>query len=178
MPRLAVLGLGSNMPLLLHDGVVVEPSDVLDAACRELSLLLGSFVCSSVYCTKAMYYENQSDFYNMVVCGTWESTPQELLAAINVLELKYGRNRTGVESKGPRTLDIDIELFGTEIVTDNNSDHPLFIPHSLIKERQFVLVPLLEILPDCADPITGMKYLDILSSLPEQGVTLWKRCKK
>ena len=166
------------MAAVQPDSSVLQPPDILSAVCGELSMLLGNLVCSSVYRTKAMYYENQNDFYNMAVSGTWTQSPRSLLAAVNALEQKYGRDRACAAAKGPRTLDIDIELFGTEIVHDDDEQHPLYIPHPLMCERQFVLVPLLEILPQSADPITGRKYVTILSSLPEQGVTIWKRCKK
>jgi 2-amino-4-hydroxy-6-hydroxymethyldihydropteridine diphosphokinase len=66
-----------------------------------------------------------------------------------------------------RTLDIDILTFGDDIVSEPPA---LEIPHPRLRERAFALVPLLELLPDAADPLTGEPYRDILERLPDQGV--------
>ena len=76
-------------------------------------------------------------------------------------EKKFGRNRKNEERNGPRTLDIDIELFGNKVLATKH----LVIPHERIKERAFVLKPLLEILPDCADVHTGRPYREFLENL-------------
>ena len=116
-----------------------------------------------------MYYENQDDFLNMVVCGMYEGEPCELLDKIHRIEANFGRNRQNEIRNGPRTLDIDIELFGKRIINTEN----LVIPHKKITERQFVLLPLLEILPECAEPISGDLFKDILKKLPDQQVRLF-----
>ena len=113
----------------------------------------------------------------MVVAGEWEGTPRELLRAVQKIENLFGRDRESVGPKGPRTLDIDIELFGDQIIREEDAVNPLYVPHPLMNERQFVLVPLLEILPDFADPITRQPFSKILSTLSDQGVELWKHCK-
>ena len=166
-----VLGLGSNKGL--SDEMEFEPVQILKMAVIELQkiFLPKDFFYSSVYKSKAMYYEDQSDFFNMVVSGFYDGTPQELLHQINEIEATFGRNRLNEFRNGPRTLDIDIELFGEKIVSDAN----LEIPHKKIKERQFVLIPLLEIFPKCAEPISGVLFSDILAKLPDQGVEFF--CK-
>jgi 2-amino-4-hydroxy-6-hydroxymethyldihydropteridine diphosphokinase len=118
-----------------------------------------------------MYYENQQDFYNMVVCGFYQNSPEELLKQVNQIEATFGRNREKEIFKGPRTLDIDIELFGNQIVKTEN----LEIPHKNLKERQFVLIPLLEIFPKYAEPISGAFYSDYLQNLPDQGVKFFSK---
>lgn len=175
---LVVLGLGSNLPFVKSDGTLMQCNAVLDAACVKLSEVLANLRCSSIYKTKARYVENQADFLNMVVCGEWQGNARELLEICQSIENALGRVRLNVVEKGPRTLDIDIELFGNEIIREENCRKPLIIPHYLMHERQFVLVPLLEILPECADPITGQKYSQILANLGDQGVELWKQCRK
>ena len=175
---LVVLGLGSNLPFVKADGSLMQCNAILDAACVKLSENLANLRCSSIYQTKARYVENQADFLNMVVCGEWNGTARELLEICQNIENSFGRVRLNAIEKGPRTLDIDIELFGNEIIKEENCLKPLIIPHSLIQERQFVLIPLLEILPECADPITGQKYSQILANLGNQGVELWKQHKK
>ncbi len=171
MSQQIVLGLGSNKGL--NDAVEFEPVQILKNAVKELQkiFLPEGFVFSSVYKSKAMYYEDQNDFFNMVVSGLYDGTPQQLLKQINQIEAEFGRNRTKEFRNGPRTLDIDIELFGEQIVNEEN----LEIPHKKIQERQFVLIPLLEIFPKHAEPISGVLFSDILAKLPDQGVEFF--CK-
>ncbi len=162
-----VLGLGSNAPY--NTGVcTVYPVDILKQACVLLSPLFekGSITYSSIYRTKPMYYESQSDFYNMVLYGLCVLSPEELLEKTQEIEKKLGRSRDNEIRNGPRTVDIDIELFGSlQLKTDT-----LTIPHEKIREREFVLIPLLEILPEYADPISGVKYSEAVKTLPDQGV--------
>lgn len=175
--NLVVLGLGSNMPLVQRNGKAFQPEEILDRACDALSAVLKNLRCSSVYKTKPKYVENQADFYNMAVSGEWGGTPRELLQTVQQIENDFGRDRESAGPKGPRTLDIDIELFGDQIIKEEDAVNPLYVPHPLMNERQFVLIPLLEILPDFADPITRQPFSKILSTLSDQGVELWKHCK-
>ena len=87
-----------------------------------------------------------------------------MLDDIHQIEAKFGRNRKKEIRNGPRTLDIDIELFGNQIIKTNT----LEIPHIRIKERAFVLKPMLEILPNLADPITGDLFEIAFFSLSEE----------
>ena len=82
------------------------------------------------------------------------------------IERQNGRNRAKQIAKGPRTLDIDILLFGTQ--TLNTPE--LVVPHPAMKKRQFVLIPLLEVLPDYAEPISKVPYSYFLERLENQGV--------
>ncbi|MGP1588092.1 MAG: 2-amino-4-hydroxy-6-hydroxymethyldihydropteridine diphosphokinase [Treponemataceae bacterium] len=167
MSELAVLGLGSNRSLFLENGLELEPVSILNEVVSEIKkLFISNFKVSSIYKTKAMYYENQQDFYNMAVCGVFDGTPKELLFKINSIEQKFGRDRKKEFRNGPRTIDIDIELFGNMIIKETF----LQIPHKKLNERQFVLFPMLEILPNCAEPITRTLYSTILSKLSDQGV--------
>lgn len=173
MDNLVVLGLGSNSSLFVH-GEEIFPVQILKLACQELEKILvpKTTKFSSIYKTKAMYYENQQDFYNMVVCGEYEKSAFELLKEINQIETDLGRNRSKEIFKGPRTLDIDIELFKNSVIKTKK----LEIPHKNLTERQFVLIPLLEILPKCAEPINGVFYSDCLQNLPDQGVRYFSSC--
>ena len=133
------LGIGSNMPYRS-----MPPINIVKAACAELRPLFVTFAASSLYRTQALYIADQSDFYNMVVQGAVREglTPHALLAEIHKIEAKYGRNRKKEIRFGPRSLDIDIELFGDMEIDDET----LTIPHPRMRERAFVLVPFLEIL--------------------------------
>ena len=153
-----LLGLGSNKSFQNK-----PPLELLGCACTELSRILKEPVFSSVYRTKAMYVEDQDDFYNMAVLGYVDDilSPFELLSYIHEIEAKYGRNREEEIRFGPRSLDIDIELFGDDVI--NTLD--LQIPHIRIKERAFVLIPALEILSDSTDKKIRDEYAECLEKL-------------
>jgi len=97
---------------------------------------------SNVYETEPVGFKDQDSFYNMAVSGYFNGEPEELLKAINGIEADLGRKR--VLKYGPRTIDIDIIMFGKRKV---NSDK-LTIPHPEYKNRKFVLIPAAEIEPE------------------------------
>lgn len=137
--------------------------EILQAAVLELKAILQTPVFSSVYRTKAMYVENQEDFYNMVAGGfvADDTDPFVLLKKINEIEAAYGRDRSKEMRFGPRSLDIDIEIFGNQIINTPT----LVVPHERIKEREFVLVPLLEIFDKFADKKEKQKYQNYLENI-------------
>ncbi|MEL3908258.1 MAG: 2-amino-4-hydroxy-6-hydroxymethyldihydropteridine diphosphokinase [Treponemataceae bacterium] len=159
-----VLGLGSN---------VGNSMEYLRKAVKSLSQLVQNPQVSSVYKTKPQDYLAQADFLNLVFVGDYQGSPKSLLACTQKIERENGRNRFKEVAKGPRTLDIDILLFGEHIVNTQK----LIIPHPAMKKRQFVLIPLLEILPDYAEPISNIPYSFFQKALEEQGVeklcSLW-----
>jgi 2-amino-4-hydroxy-6-hydroxymethyldihydropteridine diphosphokinase len=170
------LGLGSNKGFKGR-----PPVQILGAAVCELKKLLDGLEWSSVYRTRAMYYEDQDDFYNMAVLGLYkgeesEGSALELLDAIHGIEARFGRDRSAEIRNGPRSLDIDIELYGSKKI----SAETLIVPHQRLKERAFVLVPLVEILAKDADNIKwkglGPKNIlglkGALSTLSGQGISL------
>lgn len=122
---------------------------------------------SSVYKTPAMYVTDQEDFYNMTAVGyvADDTDPFEFLKTINQIEAKYGRDREKEIRFGPRSLDIDIELFGDKKI----NDPILEIPHIRMEERAFVLIPALEILTDPADELIREKYSVCLANLKKNG---------
>ena len=145
-----VLGLGSNRSFNGTDSI-----SLLRMAVTEMQKIMTDVVVSSVYRTKPMYVENQDDFYNMVIAGNIQEgyNPQKLLQYIHEVEGFLGRDRSRELRFGPRAIDIDIEFFGDLEVNEPD----LEIPHPRIAERAFVLQPLLEILPKCADDMKGEK---------------------
>ena len=130
-------------------------------------------VFSSVYKTKAMYVEDQEDFYNMATIGyvSDDTDAFDFLKTINKIEAKYGRDRDKEIRFGPRSLDIDIELFGNETINTPE----LQIPHVRMEERMFVLIPTLEILNDSADELIRAKYEKCLLKLQKE--EQWKKQK-
>lgn len=139
-----LLGLGSNKSYNNLESV-----ELLRLAVRMLSSFVKNITLSSVYKTRAMYVENQDDFYNMVLYGEVQDSinAEQLLELIHYVETSLGRNREKEIRFGPRSVDIDIEFYGNSQIKLPN----LVIPHERINERPFVLIPLLEILPKCAD---------------------------
>lgn len=133
------LGLGSN-----KNFSNLCPKEILGGAIFELSQILHAVKFSSVYRTKAMYVFDQEDFYNMVLVGFLDDgiSAHDLLKKIHEIEAAFGRDREKEIRFGSRSLDIDIEFFGTQKILEDD----LQVPHPRLKERAFVLVPLLEIL--------------------------------
>lgn len=157
-----LLGLGSNRAFAGK-----TPLELLEGACGALSALLKDFKCSSVYKTKAMYVEDQEDFYNMAVTGfvDEEYSPFQLLSDIHRIEAEFGRDRSKEIRFGPRSIDIDIELFGNQTINTEE----LQIPHIRATERAFVMVPALEILDELADKNVRERYDFCLGKLAENG---------
>lgn len=157
-----LLGLGSNKS---YNGLA--PIELLSLAGEELSRLMEDVHFSSVYKTKAMYVEDQEDFYNAAALGyvADDTCAFDFLHKINEIEAKYGRDRAKEVRFGPRTLDIDIELFGNEHI--NSPD--LQIPHIRMEERAFVLIPSIEVLKYSADEIVREKYIKCLEAVEKTG---------
>jgi 2-amino-4-hydroxy-6-hydroxymethyldihydropteridine diphosphokinase len=110
---------------------------------------------------------DQPKFLNTAVAGECSKDPLSLLSAIHEIETSFGRNRSKERRWGERTLDIDILLFGNQIITN---DPALEIPHPRLKERRFALEPLLELCPEAIDPASSIHYSEICRVLPEQGM--------
>ena len=119
-----------------------------------------------MYSSKPLYVTDQPDFLNFVLSGKTTLSPQELLQFTQHIETKYGRNRAVEIKKGPRTLDIDILLYDDEqVFTDN-----LIIPHPGIKERAFVLLPLLKLNPTLKLPGDAKYLKDYYDACKHQGI--------
>jgi 2-amino-4-hydroxy-6-hydroxymethyldihydropteridine diphosphokinase len=142
------VGLGANVgdPLAQLRHAVVEMTNRL--------LLRGVIRKSSLYQTPPWGDKpDQPPFINAVVCGATLHAPDVLLAELKAVELDMGRCEDA-ERGAPRPIDLDILLYGDEVVQTPE----LTIPHPRMRERAFVLVPLLEIAPDLTDPATGRPY--------------------
>ena len=151
-----LLGLGSNKSFAGK-----TPLELLSGAGKRLSEVLVNAKFSSVYKTRAMYVEDQDDFYNMTAVGFVpdDTTPESLLKTTQKIEAEFGRDRSKEIRFGPRSLDIDIELFGNSKI-----DTPdLQIPHPRVKERAFVLVPAIEILDQSSDKSIRDEFISSLA---------------
>ena len=120
---------------------------------------------SSIFETEPVGYADQSWFLNQVFELETELAPHELLAWCNEIEQDGGRIRTFLNA--PRTLDLDILLYGDQII----SDPDLIIPHPRMTERRFVLEPLAEIAPKLLHPIEKKTICDLLANCSDTAVT-------
>jgi len=119
---------------------------------------------SSLYETEPRDVRDQPWFLNLVVETETSLLPRQLLSTIRRIEKNLGRKR--VIAKGPRTIDIDILLFGRFVV-----DTPeLQIPHPRMTERRFVLEPLAELAPELRHPITHRTAREMLGDVMDQQV--------
>jgi 2-amino-4-hydroxy-6-hydroxymethyldihydropteridine diphosphokinase len=153
---LAYLSLGSNLG---------DREAQLREAIRRLNETGRVVSVSSFYETEPVEITDQPWFLNCAVAVETEKTPQALMAAILAIEKEMGRKR--VQKKGPRTIDLDILLFGNEVIESSN----LIIPHPAMHQRRFVLEPLAEIAPQAPHSTLGKTVRELLDSLPPgQGV--------
>lgn len=142
-----VIALGSNMG---------DRRDYLEQAILRMGEKAGTVLKrSEILETKAFGYTDQDDFLNMAVLLRTSLAPYELLDVLHEIENELGRVRT--VHWGPRTIDLDIIFYGSLILNDQD----LTIPHPDYSNRDFVLKPLLDIVPDFTDPVTGKKISEI-----------------
>jgi 2-amino-4-hydroxy-6-hydroxymethyldihydropteridine diphosphokinase len=145
------IALGSNLG---------DRREHLDFAFSQLSALLTGLRVSSIRETEPFdVAEPQPPYLNAVAVGTTTLEPDALLSGLMSLEQASGRTRPAL--RAPRTLDLDLILFGDRVV-----DQPgLSIPHPRFRERLFVLEPLAELAPDWKDPVSGKTVRELLELL-------------
>ena len=158
--RTAYIGMGGNLAASAG-----PPEATLAAAALRLASL-GRLLCrSSLYSTAPVGFAAQPRFINAVVALETTLTPRELITALLAIEQEFGRDRTTGIANGPRTLDLDILLFGELQI----SEPDLTIPHPRLAQRAFALVPLAEIAPDAVDPASGRSMSQWLQTLRQSG---------
>jgi 2-amino-4-hydroxy-6-hydroxymethyldihydropteridine diphosphokinase len=106
----------------------------------------------------------QPPYLNMVAELETELSPKGLLAEMLRVEKALGRERR--ERWGPRTLDLDLLLYGDLVLEEEG----LSVPHPRLHERAFVLVPLLDLLPEGRHPLLGQSFAELLASLDASSV--------
>jgi 2-amino-4-hydroxy-6-hydroxymethyldihydropteridine diphosphokinase len=138
-PVTAFIGVGSNLD---------EPVRQVQTALAELAQLPHSELRtrSALYSTPPMGPPDQPDYINAVAELTTSLTPHRLLAELQKIEQAHHRMRQA--HWGPRTLDLDLLVYGTAVIDDAR----LRVPHPGLAERAFVVIPLAEIAPDLLIP--------------------------
>jgi len=129
-----------------------------------LSTRLSSLEASAFIETDAEGTGPQPPFLNGALVGSWPGSARELLTLLMAVERDAGRERP--YPGAPRTLDLDLVLFGSVII-----DEPgLVVPHPRFRDRGFVLRPLREIAPDMTDPVTGRTVADLCRAWEERAL--------
>ena len=150
----AFIGLGANLQ---------DPRGQVERAFEELACLPESELVarSSLWRSAPLGYANQPEFINAVARLETGLPAQGLLDELHKIESGHGRERSFTNA--PRTLDLDLLLYGDEVLRTER----LTLPHPRMHERAFVLKPLLEIAPDLVIPGHGSAR-DALEALPDQ----------
>lgn len=151
----AFIGLGSNL---------ASPRAQVEQALAELAQLPETcLVASSPLYQSTAVGPEQPDYINAVACINTNLAPLYLLDQLQALEQAHQRVR--IEHWGPRTLDLDLLLYGDKII-----DHPrLQVPHPYLKQRNFVLYPLAAIAGGLVLPC-GTSLVALLKETPAQGL--------
>jgi len=155
-PCRAYIGLGSNLS---------DPVDQLQRALIELDRMPDTHLVrrSSLYRSAPIGKVDQPDFLNAVALVETQLSARALLGALLAIENAHGRART--ELNGPRTLDLDLLLFGEKVIREPG----LEVPHPRMHERAFVLWPLAEVEPQAQVPGRG-KIAQLLAAVADQRV--------
>jgi 2-amino-4-hydroxy-6-hydroxymethyldihydropteridine diphosphokinase len=151
MHKRVYLSLGSNLG---------DRAAHLKGAIKRMDTLGKIMAVSSFYETEPVELTAQPWFLNCAVELDTEKMPKQLLTSIFDIEEEMGRRR--VQKKGPRTVDIDILLFGNSIIKATG----LTIPHPAMHDRRFVLEPLAEIAPEIRHPIFKRTIRELRDALP------------
>lgn len=126
-------------------------------AVAELSRILTDLRVSRLLDTEPVGVPDaQPRYLNAAAVGVTDLAPTALLEALQAIEQRRGRDRPYRDA--PRTLDLDLILYGEEIVREPE----LEVPHPRFRDRLFVLEPLAELAPDWRDPVTGRPVTDLL----------------
>lgn len=133
----------------------------LESAAASLSTRLHQLTVSEFVETAPEGVAPQPAFLNAAAVGGWSADARSLLDLLQAIEQAAGRRRP--YPGAPRTLDLDLILFGPAII-----DEPgLIVPHPRFRDRRFVLDPLCRVAPDLTDPVTGLTVAELRRSLEE-----------
>lgn len=138
-------------------------------ALREISSIAEATVIgrSALYRTEPVGCEEQGWFVNCVVEVRTQLSARELIGRLQQVEKKMGRTESGVKW-GPRIIDLDILLFGQEIINEPD----LTVPHPQMHKRRFVLEPINEIASYVVHPVFGITMKGLLDRLEDNSAVI------
>jgi len=156
MRKTAYIGVGSNL------------GDKPGNCSKAIDLIGGIPGCgltaqSGVYRTEPVGVEGHAWYVNGVISITSDISAQHLLKNLLAIEVDMGRERK--KKWDPRIIDLDILLFGHDVINEKN----LTVPHPLMHLRKFVLVPIVELAPNLMHPVLGKTMAELRDSFSEKG---------
>lgn len=154
----AYISIGSN----------IDKDHHIPSSLKALEAIFGSLTLSSIYESEAVGFVGSS-FYNLVVSFESNLTAKDIAKLLRQIELDHGRTRES-QKFSARTLDLDLILFGDQIISDGR----LQIPRDEIERYAFVLEPLAEISPKGIHPLSGKSYAELWKEFDK---TEAKQCK-
>lgn len=138
-----VIGLGSN----------IEPRENMPRCMQELGQLVELLGVSRVYETEPVAAPGSPSFLNAAVLARTDRTPDELKAGFRDIESQLGRVRDPANKAAPRPIDIDLLLYGSQVVRDEQGE--LLLPHPDLETYAYVALPLADLAADLPHPISG-----------------------
>jgi 2-amino-4-hydroxy-6-hydroxymethyldihydropteridine diphosphokinase len=156
MRKTAYIGIGSNL------------GDKLNNCDKAIDLINGISGCgvtgrSDFFRTEPVGVEAQDWYVNGVISLKTDLSVKELLN--NLLAIESGMGRKREKKWGPRIIDLDILLFGEEVIEEKD----LRVPHPHMHLRRFVLVPMVQLAPDLIHPVLGTTMAELLNNSSLQG---------
>jgi 2-amino-4-hydroxy-6-hydroxymethyldihydropteridine diphosphokinase len=160
--KTAYLSLGSNVGN--RERMLGEALQLIEAPGLHVARV------SPIYETEPQDFKNQPWFLNLVAEIQSTLFPMQLLTRVRKIERKLGRKRT--VDKGPRSIDIDILLYGESVIDSED----LVVPHPRMTERRFVLQPLADLAPDLRHPVLRRTVRELLAGVSGQTVRAHRAC--
>lgn len=157
MGKIAFLGIGTNLG---------DREGFLNKAIENIGNLAGRVITlSKIYETESWGFRTENKFLNMVIGIETKLSPGTLLKRLLQIETLMGRERSS-EGYASRTIDLDILLYDELVIRKPD----LRIPHPLIQDRKFVLVPLCDIVPEMIHPVLKKTFAMLLKECDDTGI--------